>query len=73
MNITKIEKGFKIDDRDIDYLFLEQEAEVISEEQCHIPTNGGFVLFDLSVTIEGLSFETIEEWIAELYKESHVL
>jgi hypothetical protein len=67
MNITKIEKGFKIDDRDIDYLFLEQESEVISEEQCHIPTDAGTVFFDLSVTIEGQSFGTIEEWITELY------
>jgi hypothetical protein len=68
MNITKIVKGFKIDDRDFDYLFLEQEPEIVSVEQCHIPTNEGNILFDLSVMIENILFDTIEEWIAELYK-----
>lgn len=68
MNITKIVKGFKIDDRDFDYLFLEQEPEIVSLEQCHIPTNSGNILFDLSVMIEDILFDTIEEWITELYK-----
>lgn len=68
MNITKIVKGFKIDDRDFDYLFLEQEPEIVSVKQCHIPTNLGMILLDLSVTIEGKQFTSIQKWITELYK-----
>ena len=68
MNITKIVKGFKIDDRDFDYLFLEQEPEIVSIYQCHVPTNAGMILFDLSVMIQDRLFDTIEEWITDLYK-----
>lgn len=68
MNITKIENGFKIDNQDFDYLFKDLEHEVLSEEQCHIHTNMGIIFFDTSVTIDGISFQTIEDWITELYK-----
>jgi len=67
MNITKIENGFKIDDQDFDYLFKDLEHEILSEEQCHIITNMGTIFFDTSVTIENQSFQTIENWITELY------
>ena len=67
MNITKIENGFKIDEQDLDYLFKGLEHEILSEEQCHIITNMGTIFFDTSVTIENQSFQTIENWITELY------
>jgi hypothetical protein len=67
MNITKIENGFKIDEREINYLFKDLEHEVLCDTQCHIVTSLGSVFFDTSVTVENKSFETIEDWIAELY------
>jgi hypothetical protein len=67
MNITKIENGFKIDGRDTDYLFKNDEYEILSDTQCHIETNLGTVFFDTSVTIEEQSFEIIEDWVTELY------
>jgi len=67
MNITKAEGGFKIDDQDFDYLFKDLEHEILSEKQCHIITNMGTIFFDTSVTIENQSFQTIENWITELY------
>jgi hypothetical protein len=68
MNITKIENGFKIDSQDFNYLFKGLEHEVLSEDQCHINTNMGIIFFDTSVSIEGKTFLTIEDWITELYK-----
>jgi hypothetical protein len=68
MEITKIPNGFRLEGKDTDFLFNTQEAEIISEEQVHIPTDHGKMLLDLSVTIEGQSFETIEDFIGELYK-----
>lgn len=67
MNITKIEKGFKIDGQEFDYLFKGLEHEILSKDQCHIITNMGTIFFDTSVTIENQSFQTIEDWITELY------
>ena len=67
MNITKIENGFKIDGQEFDYLFKGLEHEILSEDQCHIITNIGTIFFDTSVTIENQSFQTIEDWITELY------
>ena len=67
MNITKIENGFKVDEQGFDYLFKGLEHEVLCDTQCHIITNIGTIFFDTSVTIENQSFQTIEDWIAELY------
>jgi hypothetical protein len=69
MNITKIENGFVVDGISIDRLFKEgAEVEINSETMCHIPTQTGIICFDTTVTIGGQSFETIEDWIDELYK-----
>ena len=67
MNLTKIENGFRIDGRDFDFIFKNSEYEILSEEQCHIETNRGTIFFDTSVTIEGESFENIQDWIDKLY------
>lgn len=68
MNITKIENGFVIDGISINRLFKEDaEIEINSETMCHIPTQSGIMCFDTSVTIEGESFNNIQDWIDNLY------
>ena len=67
MNITKTSGGFIIDEQEINYLFINKENEILSEEQCHIETNIGTIFFDTSVTIDGESFENIQDWIDKLY------
>ncbi len=67
INIIKIEDGFKFSIMKFEFN-NSSEIEILSDTTCHIPTNKGLIFFDTSVTIEGQSFETIEEWITELYK-----
>lgn len=66
MNITKIENGFKIDGLTSTYMFKNNEYEILAENECHIVTDLGIIFFDTSVTINSISFQTIEEWIANL-------
>jgi len=68
MNITKNNNSFKLDGLPMTYTIAEGTPEILSETQCHIPTNFGETFFDTSITIEGQSFENIEDWITELYK-----
>jgi hypothetical protein len=66
LNITKTEAGFKFNN--IDFEFTEdKQYHILPENSCHIHTNSCIVFFDLTATIEGNSFATIEEWITELY------
>jgi len=62
-NITTIQDGFLLNDSI--YLF-EGEIEVISEAQCHVPSNQGVILLDLSCTINGIEFTDIELFIKAL-------
>jgi len=68
MNIEKKENGFTLVELNLDFTIEEGTPEVLCETQCHIPTQNGMIFFDTSVSIDGKSFETIEEWITELYK-----
>jgi hypothetical protein len=68
MNIIKNDNSFQLDGLAIIYTIAEGTPEILCETQCHIPTNYGQTFFDTDVTIEGQSFENIEDWIAELYK-----
>lgn len=66
MNITTIQNGFEFNDSS--YLF-EGEIEVISESQCHVPTNQGTILLDLSCTINEVEFTDINLFIEALKGE----
>jgi hypothetical protein len=63
MNITTIPNGFEFNDSI--YLF-DGEIEVISESQCHVPTNEGTILLDLSCKINGFDFVDINVFIQAL-------
>lgn len=65
LNIKTIQNGFQLNN--LIYLF-DGNAEVISESQCHIPTNNGIILLDLSCTINNKLYNNIDNFINELYK-----
>jgi len=65
LNITKTQNGFQLNN--LIYLF-DGNAEVISESQCHIPTNIGVILLDLSCTINNKLYNNIDNFVTELYK-----
>ncbi len=66
MNLIKIQNGYSIGD--IEYTFnLDKEVEILSDTQCHIPTDKGIVFFDTTVTINNNVFENINKWIDSLY------
>jgi hypothetical protein len=65
-NITTIEYGFTFND--LIYLF-DGEIEVISESQCHVPTNDGIILLDLSCSINEVEFTDINVFIQALKGE----
>lgn len=66
MNIQTIENGFSFNESI--YLF-EGEIEVISESQCHVSTNEGIILLDLSCTINEVEFTDINLFIQALKGE----
>ena len=65
LNIKTIQNGFQLNN--LIYLF-DGKAEVISESQCHIPTNNGIILLDLSCTINNKLYDNIDNFVTELYK-----
>jgi hypothetical protein len=65
LNIKTIKNGFQLNN--LIYLF-DEKAEIISESQCHIPTNNGIILLDLSCTINNKLYDNIDNFINELYK-----
>jgi hypothetical protein len=65
-NIITIENGFEFNN--LIYLF-EGDIEVISDSQCHVPTNDGTILLDLSCTINDIEFVDINEFIKALKGE----
>ena len=66
MNITTIQNGFNFND--LIYLF-DGEIEVISESQCHVPTNDGIILLDLSCTINDIAYTDINLFVVALKGE----
>ena len=65
MNITTKENGFIFNG--IDYEFKENELpEIINENQVHILTKQGVLLFDLSCTIDGLAFSDINLYVNKI-------
>ena len=63
LNITTIENGFIF--LDTEYLF-DGFFEVISDSQCHIGTDMGVILLDLTCTIDGYEYTDINLFIQKL-------
>lgn len=64
-NIKKIDNGFEMNSESY---ILNGEAIKIGETQAHVPTEKEVIFFDTSVTIDNESFESIDNFIIELYK-----
>jgi hypothetical protein len=73
-NITKIKDGFiynNIEYKFQSYIIEGQETEVqyeiLSETQYQVGTDNGIIFFDVSITIDNLSFQTSLEYINYLF------
>jgi len=66
LNITTIKNGFIF--LDTEYL-LDGFFEVISDTQCHIGTDKGIILLDLTCTIDGNEYTDINLFIEILKGE----
>ena len=66
MNIVTIQNGFIFNETQ--YTF-EGEIEIISETQCHVPTDKGIILLDLSCTINDVEYTDINLFVLALKGE----
>ena len=66
INIVIIQNGFEINESQ--YIF-DGEIEVISETQCHVPTNEGVILLDLSCLINEVEYTDINLYVQALKGE----
>lgn len=65
-NITKIQNGFILNDTE--YTFDESQINsTLSDSQAHVYTTDGIILLDLSCSIEGVYFDNINSFLANLY------
>ena len=63
LNITTIENGFNFNNTE--YLFKES-TEIISDTQCHVITDKGVILLDLTCTINNVDFTDINSFVQAL-------
>jgi hypothetical protein len=66
MNIVTIQNGFIFNETQ--YTF-EGEIEIISESQCHVSTNEGVILLDLSCLINEVEYTDINLYVQALKGE----
>jgi hypothetical protein len=66
LNITTIQNGFVLNQTQ--YTF-EGEIEIISESQCHAPTDKGIIFLDLTCLINEVEFTDINLFILSLKGE----
>lgn len=64
INLTTISNGFVM--RELEYHF-DGDAEVLDTTQAHVPTDRGVILCDTTMTIDGESFENINDFLTTLY------
>lgn len=63
MKIEKINGGFVISEK---VFIINGEIEIISNSQCHVKTNQGTILLDLSCYINNVIFTDINLFVEEL-------
>ena len=64
LNILKIENGFEMN---LESYIFDGDAVKINATQAHVPTDKGIIFLDTSVTIDGQSFDSIQEFLNSLY------
>lgn len=64
LNLTTITSGFIMNE--LEYLF-EGEAEILSETQAHVPTDKGVILCDTSMSVNEITYDSINDFLTALY------
>jgi len=66
LNLTTIPGGFIM--HDLEYI-TDGIFEILNETQAHISTNNGIIFIDTTITINNISYKTINELIIVLLSE----
>ena len=64
LNLTTIQNGFVMNETEFHF---DGDAEVLDATQAHVPTDRGVILCDTTMTIDGKSFNNINEFLTKLY------
>lgn len=63
-NLTTIQNGFVMNETEFHF---DGDAEVLDTTQAHVPTDRGVILCDTTMTIDGESFNNINDFLTTLY------
>jgi len=63
-NLTTIQNGFIMNESEFHF---EGEAEILNDEQAHVPTDRGVIFMDTTMTIDNESFNNINDFLTKLY------
>lgn len=64
INLTTIQNGFVMNETEFHF---DGDAEVLDATQAHVPTDRGVILCDTTMTIDGESFNNINDFLTTLY------
>ena len=64
INLTTISNGFIMNESEFHF---EVEAEILNDEQAHVPTDRGVIFMDTTMTIDNESFNNINDFLTKLY------
>ena len=63
-NLITIQNGFIMNESEYHF---EGEAEILNDEQAHVPSDRGVIMVDTTMTIDNESFNTINDFLTKLY------
>lgn len=63
-NLTTIQNGFVMNETEFHF---DGDAEVLNTTQAHVPTDRGVIFCDTTMTIDGESFNNINDFLTTLY------
>lgn len=63
-NLTTIQNGFIMNESEFHF---EGEAEILNDEQAHVPSDRGVIMVDTTMTINNESFTNINDFLTKLY------
>ena len=73
LNLTKIENGFEMNESPYLFVNFDHEGQSVryynqSADQVLIGTDQGIILFDLTVSIDNVYYNTIQEFTDKLFE-----
>ena len=63
-NLITIQNGFIMNESEFHF---EGEAEILNDEQAHVPSDRGVIMVDTTMTIDNESFNNINDFLTKLY------